>query len=40
MEVIYRHTVDRGIKLLGLNRDAADAALAAGRHLHGSVHCW
>jgi hypothetical protein len=40
METIYRHTVDRGIKLLGLGRDAADEALARGRDLHGCVHCW
>jgi hypothetical protein len=37
MEIIYRHTVDRGIKLLGFNRKAADAALAAGRDLRGHV---
>jgi hypothetical protein len=40
MEQIYRHTVDKGIRLLGLNRTAAEAALAAGRQLHGLVHCW
>jgi len=40
METIYRHTVDRGIKLIGLARDAAEAALARGRDLHGQVHCW
>lgn len=40
MEVIYRHTVDRGIKLIGLQRAAADEALARGRDLHGQVHCW
>jgi hypothetical protein len=40
MEVIYRHTVDRGINLLGFNRTAADEALAAGRDLRGCVHCW
>jgi hypothetical protein len=40
MEHVYRHTVDRGIKLLGLKREAADAALAAGRDLAGQVHCW
>jgi hypothetical protein len=39
MEVIYRHTVDRGIKLLGLDRRAAEAALARGRDLRGQVHC-
>ncbi len=39
METIFRHTVDRGIHLLGLRRDTAEAALAAGRNLHGRVHC-
>jgi len=39
MEVIYRNTVDRGIKLIGLERAAAEAALADGRDLHGCVHC-
>jgi hypothetical protein len=40
METIYRHTVDQGIRLLGFQRAAADAALARGRDLHGLVHCW
>jgi hypothetical protein len=40
MEKVYRCTVDRGIKLLGLKRDAAEAALAAGRDLRGQVHSW
>lgn len=40
MEVIYGATVDRGINLIGLNRTAAESALAAGRDLHGRVHCW
>lgn len=40
MEVIYAHTVDRGIALIGLRREAAEAALARGRALHGRVHCW
>ena len=39
METVYRSTVDRGLKLLGLPRDAAEAALASGRPLHGNVHC-
>lgn len=39
MESIYRNTVDRGIALIGLAREAADTALAAGRDLHGLVHC-
>lgn len=40
VETILRHTVDRGICLLDMNRPAAEAALAAGRDLHGRVHCW
>lgn len=40
MEIIYRHTVDRGLKLLDLPRAAAEAALAAGRPLRGQAHSW
>ncbi len=40
MEVIYRHTVDKGIKLTGFNPEWAARALAAGRKLRGQVHCW
>lgn len=40
METIYRNTVDKGIKLLGLDRAQADEAVKAGRSLHGCVHCW
>ena len=39
MEAVFRHTVDRGIKLLGLARPAAEQALARGRDLRGQVHC-
>lgn len=39
MEAMFRSTVDRGINLLGLRRDAAKAALASGRPLCGRVHC-
>jgi len=39
METIYQNTVDKGIALLGLDRHAAQAALDAGRDLHGLVHC-
>jgi len=39
METVYRNTVDRGIKLLGFDRQHAEEALAAGRDLHGCVHC-
>jgi len=37
METIFRHTVDRGIPLLGFSFDAARAARAAGRDLRGLV---
>jgi len=40
METIFRHTIDRGINLLGLEKDAAEQAFARGRSLHGRVHCW
>jgi len=39
MEAIYRATVDRGIPLLGLRREAAGEALGCGRDLRGLVHC-
>jgi hypothetical protein len=39
METIFRHTVDKGIKIVGLARRAAEEALAAGRDLRGCVHC-
>jgi len=40
MEAVYRSTVDQGINLIGLARDAAEAALAEGRALRGRVHCY
>jgi len=40
METIYRHTVDKGLLLLGLQREAAETAFRTGRPLHGRVHCW
>jgi uroporphyrinogen-III decarboxylase len=40
MERIFRHTVDRGIRLIGLQRLAAENALRRGRELGGRVHCW
>ena len=39
LETIYRYTVDKGIRLLGFDRQHAEKALAAGRELHGRVHC-
>lgn len=38
METIYRNTVDKGIKIIGLERGAGEAALARGRNLRGQVH--
>ena len=40
MDVIFDHTVDQGLNIIGLDRDAAEAALARGRDLRGRVHCW
>ncbi len=40
MEHIYRHTVDKGIALIGFSRSAAESALNQGRDLRGKVHCW
>ncbi len=40
MDTIFAHTVDRGIAIVGLQREAAEAALARGRDLQGRVHCW
>lgn len=38
MERIFANTIDRGIPIIGLRRDAAEQALAAGRDLRGLVH--
>ena len=40
MDVIFDHTVDKGINLIGLSRSAVESALARGRDLRGRVHCW
>ncbi|MBN1901104.1 hypothetical protein JW926_07245 [Candidatus Sumerlaeota bacterium] len=40
MEKIYVHTVDRGIKLIGLPRHAAEYAVQKGRELHGNAQCF
>jgi len=40
METIFAATVDRGIVLLNLRRNAAEEALTAGRRLHGRVQCF
>jgi len=39
METIYRHTVDKGVLLLGFSREYAEKAVAEGRDMHGRVHC-
>lgn len=39
METVFSNTVDKGIALIGLNREAAGRAVASGRDLHGFVHC-
>ena len=38
MECIYRHTVDKGITIIDLDRNYAEATLAAGRDLRGRVN--
>ena len=40
MDRVFANTVARGVRLIGLARSAADAALARGVDLHGLVHCW
>jgi len=40
MEQVFRHTLDRGILLLALDRKTAESALARRRDLRGRVHCW
>jgi uroporphyrinogen-III decarboxylase len=38
METIFCHTVDKGIKLIGLPPEGAQVALREGRNLRGQVH--
>lgn len=38
METLYRNTIDKGIKIIGLERGAGETALARGRNLRGQVH--
>lgn len=40
METIYRNTIDKGISLIGFDREHAEKALKSGRDLHGLVHCF
>ena len=39
MDRVFAHTVDRGLKLIGLEPGAAAAARAEGADLRGGVHC-
>ncbi len=39
MEIIFRHTIDRGIPLFGLHRKTAEQLSQPGRDLTGLVHC-
>jgi hypothetical protein len=40
METMYAHTVDKGINILGLNPNVAQASIAEGRALRGRVHAF
>ena len=40
MEKVFRHTVDRGVLLIGFPREAAEDAARRGRNLRGRVHGW
>lgn len=40
MDVVFDHTVDKGINIIGLPRAAAEVALTRGRNLRGRVHCF
>ena len=39
MEIIYQNTVDKGLPIIGLKREAAEQALKQGRDLHNLVCC-
>jgi hypothetical protein len=40
METIWKHTVDKGIFVVGFDHTVAQQAIDAGRPLHGRVHGW
>jgi len=40
MERVFQATVDHGIQVIGLSRQAAEEALSRGRDLRGRLHCW
>ncbi len=37
METVYKSTVDKGIKIMALNLNTANAAIASGRKMHGNL---
>jgi hypothetical protein len=37
MEIIFRNTVDKGIKLIGFDGEAAREAIKSGRDLHSNI---
>lgn len=39
MEKIYKHTVDKGIQIIGMPSTECERVLREGRELHGNVHC-
>jgi uroporphyrinogen-III decarboxylase len=40
LDRIFDNTVDKGTNIIGLAREAAEAAVSCGRDLRGRVHCW
>jgi uroporphyrinogen-III decarboxylase len=40
VETVCRHTVDKGINLIGLEERAMKQAFRSGRSLRGRAHCW
>lgn len=40
LPTVLHSTVDRGIQLIGFDRQVAERALARGMSLYGNVHCW
>lgn len=40
MDRIFDHTVEKGIPVIQLQREAAEKAIQQGRDLKGLVHCW
>jgi hypothetical protein len=40
LDRIFHSTIDKGIHLIGLEREAAEQALQRNRPLRGKVHCW